>query len=58
MLGVKQGALKRAILKNYPGANLVIELIVSNVWVNCFASSSNEFEEQSPYVPEKTALFL
>ena len=55
VLGVKQGALKRAqFLKSYPGANLVIELIVSNVWVNCprYIHQMN-LTEQSPYVPEK-----
>ena len=42
------------ILKSYPGANLVIELIVSNVWVNCprYIRQMN-LAEQSPYVPEK-----
>ena len=42
------------ILKSYPGANLVIELIVSNVWVNCprYIHQMN-LTEQSPYVPEK-----
>ena len=47
---IKEGS----ILKSYPGANLVIELIVSNVWVNCprYIHQMN-LTEQSPYVPEK-----
>ena len=42
------------ILKSYPGANLVIELTVSNVWVNCPRYIHQmDLTEQSPYIPEK-----
>ena len=42
------------ILKSYPGANLAVELTVSNVWVNCprYIHRMN-LSDQSPYIPAK-----
>ena len=42
------------ILKSYPGANLVMELTVSNVWVNCPRYIHRmDLKDQSPYIPEE-----
>ena len=42
------------ILKSYPGANLAVELTVSNVWVNCPRYIHRmDLSDQSPYIPAK-----
>ena len=42
------------VLKSYPGANLAVELTISNVWVNCprYIHRMN-LSDQSPYIPAK-----
>ena len=42
------------ILKSYPGANLVVELTVSNAWINCPRYIHRmDLSDQSPYIPAK-----
>ena len=42
------------ILKSYPGANLVVELAVSNAWINCPRYIHRmDLSDQSPYIPAK-----
>lgn len=42
------------ILKSYPGANLVMELTVSNAWINCPRYIHRmDLSDQSPYIPAK-----
>ena len=42
------------ILKGYPGANLVVELTVSNAWINCPRYIHRmDLSDQSPYIPAK-----
>ncbi len=47
-----------ALLKSYPGANLVVEVTIEHAWINCprYVHQMQPIE-QSPYIPDATGRF-
>ena len=51
--GIAECIRQGAMLESYPGANLVVQITVSHVWVNCPRYVHRmQAKEQSPYVPK------